>query len=124
MVFDNVLCYIVIVQSPANCGAFAIIGDMFDYNSTKWKRLARAIMRRDGYMCQLSKRYGKSVPAEVVHHIFPADEYPEYAYEPWNLIALSRKMHNTLHDRNTDALTAEGIALMTRAKRNIPPGCL
>ena len=124
MVFDNVLCYIVIVQSPANCGAFAIIGDMFDYNSTKWKRLARAIMRRDGYMCQLSKRYGKSVPAEVVHHIFPADEYPEYAYEPWNLIALSRKMHNTLHDRNTDALTAEGIALMARAKRNIPPGCL
>lgn len=124
MVFDNVLCYIVIVQSSANCGAFAIIGDMFDYNSTKWKRLARAVMRRDNYMCQLSKRYGKRVPAEVVHHIYPADEYPEYAYEPWNLIALSRKMHNTLHDRNTDALTAEGIALMTRAKRNIPPGCL
>ena len=94
---------------------------MFDYNTSKWKRLARAIMRRDNYMCQLSKRYGKSVPAEVVHHIYPADEYPEYAYEPWNLIALSRKMHNTLHDRNTDALTAEGIALMTRAKRNIPP---
>ena len=124
MVFDNILCYIVIVQSPANCGAFAIIGDMFDYNSTKWKRLARAVMRRDGYMCQLSKRYGKRVPAEVVHHIYPVDEYPEYAYEPWNLISLSRKMHNTLHDRNTDALTAEGIALMTRAKRNIPPGCL
>ena len=116
MVFDNILCYIVIVQSPANCGAFAIIGDMFDYNSTKWKRLARAVMRRDGYMCQLSKRYGKRVPAEVVHHIYPADEYPEYAYEPWNLIALSRKMHNTLHDRNTDALTAEGVALMRRTK--------
>lgn len=87
---------------------------MFNYNSNKWKHLARAVMRRDGYMCQLSKRYGKSVPAEVVHHIFPADEYPEYAYEPWNLIALSRKMHNTLHDRNTDALTAEGVALMRR----------
>lgn len=89
---------------------------MFDYNTTKWKRLAHAIMRRDGYMCQLSKRYGKRVPAEVVHHIYPADEYPEYAYEPWNLIALSRKMHNTLHDRNTDALTAEGVALMRRTK--------
>ena len=117
MVFDNILCYIVIVQSPANCGAFAIIGDMFDYNSTKWKRLAHAIMRRDNYMCQLSKRYGKRVPAEVVHHIYPVDEYPEYAYEPWNLIALSRKMHNTLHDRNTDALTTEGAALMRRTKR-------
>ena len=97
---------------------------MFNYNSNKWKRLARAVMRRDGYMCQLSKRYGKNVPAEVVHHIYPVDEFPEYAYEPWNLISLSRKAHNTLHDRNTDALTAEGVALMTRTKRNIPPGCL
>ena len=88
--------------------------DVFNYNSMKWKRTARMVMRRDGYMCQLSKRYGKAVPAEVVHHIFPVDEYPEYAYEPWNLIALSRKMHNTLHDRNTDALTAEGVALMRR----------
>lgn len=92
--------------------------DVFDYNSLKWKRLARMVMRRDGYMCQLSKRYGKAVPAEVVHHIFPVDEYPEYAYEPWNLIALSRKMHNTLHDRNTDALTAEGVALMRRVSRD------
>lgn len=92
------------------------VENMFDYNSNKWKRLARAVMRRDGYMCQLSKRYGKGVPAEVVHHIYPVDEYPEYAYEPWNLIALSRKMHNTLHDRNTDALTAEGVALMRRTR--------
>ena len=91
---------------------------MFNYNSLKWKRLARMVMRRDGYMCQLSKRYGKAVPAEVVHHIFPVDEFPEYAYEPWNLIALSRKMHNTLHDRNTDALTAEGVALMRRVSRD------
>lgn len=91
--------------------------DVFNYNSLKWKHTARMVMRRDGYMCQLSKRYGKAVPAEVVHHIFPVDEFPEYAYEPWNLIALSRKMHNTLHDRNTDALTAEGVALMRRTKR-------
>lgn len=90
---------------------------MFDYESQRWKRLARAVMRRDGYMCQLSKRYGKRVPAEVVHHIYPVDEYPEYAYEPWNLIALSRAAHNRLHDRNTDALTAEGVALMRRMRR-------
>ena len=68
-------------------------------------------------MCQLSKRYGKSVPAEGVHHIYPVDEYPEYAYEPWNLTALSRAAHNRLHDRNTDALTAEGVALMRRTRR-------
>ena len=90
---------------------------MFDYDSVRWKRLARMVMRRDGYMCQLSKRYGKAVPAEVVHHIFPVDEFPEYAYEPWNLIALSRKMHNTLHDRNTDVLTAEGGAVSDCGRR-------
>ena len=97
-------------------GLLLLRGAMFDYNSVKWKRLAHAIMRRDNYMCQLSKRYGKRAPAEVVHHIYPADEYPEYAYKPWNLIALSWKMHNTLHDRNTDALTAEGVALMRRTR--------
>ena len=97
---------------------------MFDYESPRWKRLARAVMRRAGYVCQLSKRYGKSVPAEVVHHIFPVDEYPEYAYELWNLIALSRAAHNRLHDRNTDALTAEGVALMRRAQKHTPPSVL
>ena len=65
-------------------------------------------------MCQISKRYGKAVPAEVVHHIYPVDEYPEYAYSPWNLISLSRQAHNRLHDRVTGALTEEGILLLRR----------
>ncbi len=71
-------------------------------------------MRRDGYTCQISKRYGKRVPAEVVHHIYPVDEYPEYAYCLWNLISLSRSAHNKLHDRENNKLTAEGVALMRR----------
>lgn len=87
-----------------------------DYNGRKWKRKRDAALRRDGHMCQLSKRYGKQVPAELVHHIYPVDEYPEYAYCLWNLISLSRAVHNTLHDRNSDKLTAEGIALMRRTK--------
>lgn len=65
-------------------------------------------------MCQISKRYGKAVPAEVVHHIYPVDEYPEYAYSPWNLISLSRQAHNRLHDRVTGDLTEEGILLLRR----------
>lgn len=94
----------------------------FNYDGKRWKHKAAAAMRRDGYKCQLSKRYGKNVPAEVVHHIYPVDEYPEYAYCLWNLISLSRKMHNTLHDRGNDALTAEGVALMRRTRAgDIPP---
>ena len=89
---------------------------MFDYKGKRWRDIAARAMRRDGYMCQLSKRYGKQVTAELVHHIYPVDEYPEYAYCLWNLISLSRAAHNTLHDRNTDKLTDEGIALMRRTK--------
>lgn len=91
---------------------------MFDYKARRWERLRAQVMRRDGYRCQLSKRYGKAVPADLVHHIYPVDEFPEYAFEPWNLIAVSRAAHNKLHDRDSDKLTAEGVALM---RRTIPP---
>lgn len=88
----------------------------FNYKSKTWKALAACAMKRDGYICQLSKRYGKIVPAEMVHHIYPVDEYPEYAFCLWNLISLSNAMHNTLHDRVTDKLTPDGNALMRRTK--------
>ena len=91
---------------------------MFDYKARRWERLRAQVMRRDGYRCQLSKRFGKSVPADLVHHIYPVDEFPEYAFAPWNLISVSRAAHNKLHDRDSDKLTAEGVALM---RRTIPP---
>ena len=90
---------------------------MFDYNGNRWRRLAALAMRRDGYRCQIAARYGRSAQAEVVHHIYPVDEYPEYAYCLWNLISLSRAAHNKLHDRKTGELTEEGRALMRRTKR-------
>ena len=93
------------------------------YESTKWKRKRAAILRRDGYKCQLSKRYGKSVEATTVHHIFPLEDYPEYALCDWNLISLSAKQHDTLHDRATGRLTAKGMELLRRTARarGIPP---
>ena len=86
------------------------------YKSKRWIEMAGRAMKRDGYKCQLSSRYGRNVPAEVVHHIYPVDEYPEYAYCMWNLISLSRAAHNKLHDRKTGELTEEGRALMRRTK--------
>ena len=93
------------------------------YESTKWKRKRAAILRRDGYKCQLSKRYGKAVEATTVHHIFPLEDYPEYALCDWNLISLSAKQHDTLHDRTTGSLTAKGMELLRRTARarGIPP---
>ena len=91
--------------------------DQFSYDAARWHSLRDRVLRRDGYQCQLSKRYGKLRQAELVHHIFPVADYPQYAYCPWNLISLSRDMHNKLHNRETDALTAMGIDLMRRTAR-------
>lgn len=81
---------------------------MKDYKNTKWLKKRAYILKRDGYICQESKRYGRIVQASHVHHIFPLETYPELKYANWNLIALSREAHNTMHDRNTDAITSKG----------------
>ena len=100
-------------KSPgAYCLSEEIGEEMFDYNSKEWQRKRNMILKRDGYACQLSKREGIRAEADTVHHIFPVREYPQYALCTWNLISLSRAMHNTLHDRDTDELTEEGMALL------------
>ena len=93
------------------------MGESF-YKSKRWRKLRERILQRDGYRCQESKRYGKAVPANTVHHIFPMDEFPQYRWEPWNLISLSNDVHNQMHDRNTNELTEIGRELMLRVARN------
>ena len=88
-----------------------------NYQSEKWKRKRERILRRDGYQCQISRRYGKFVEAQVVHHIFPAEDYPEYEWSDWNLISVSLAVHNKLHIRDTRELSREGIDLMRRTAR-------
>lgn len=87
--------------------------------SKVWLAKRQKIMRRDGYMCQYAKRYGKSEPGYIVHHIFPRSEFPEYALEDWNLITVSMKAHKTLEADG--GLTDEGVAWLRRVarKRNI-----
>ena len=68
-------------------------------------------------MDQELRRYGKAVPADTVHHIFPAEDYPEYRWSDWNLISLASKTHNEMHDRNTNKLTDKGIELLKRTAR-------
>lgn len=92
------------------------MGDSY-YKSKRWKKLRERVLRRDGYMCQESKRYGKSVPAHTVHHIFPMSVYPQYKWEPWNLISLCNEAHNEMHDRNTNELTETGRDLMERTAK-------
>ena len=88
-----------------------------NYKTTSWRKLRERILRRDGYRCQYSKRDGKHIEANTVHHIFPASQFPEYAWCDWNLVSLSVAAHNRMHIRDTDELTDEGRALMERIAR-------
>lgn len=89
------------------------------YKEQRWEELRLSILRRDKYICQVSKRYGKIRQAEIVHHVFPREEFPEYEYTPWNLVAITRRVHKDLHDQNTGELTEEGrILLINTARKN------
>lgn len=69
----------------------------FNYESARWKQTRESILRRDGYQCQECRRYGRMREAAVVHHIKHADEHPELAYTPDNLVSLCDACHNKAH---------------------------
>ena len=92
------------------------IADPF-YKLPRWKRLRESVQRRDGYMCQESRRFGKRVEATTVHHVFPRDAFPEYQWEPWNLVSLAGDVHDKMHDRVTGELTDRGAELLRRVAR-------
>lgn len=76
---------------------FREVYSVFGYKGKRWQRKQKAIMRRDGYMCQWCKRYGRNVQATVVHHIEHADTHPELGYTDSNLISLCAACHNKAH---------------------------
>lgn len=82
----------------------------------KWKHIRQMVLKRDKYLCQYYLRFGKNIEASHVHHIYPVEIYPEYAYCMWNLISLSQKAHNMMHVRGSHELTAEGLRLMKSAE--------
>lgn len=88
------------------------------YNTKRWRHLRSVILRRDGYLDQLELRAGVRMEAETVHHIFPLEQYPQYKYESWNLIAVSRHTHELLHNRLTGELSADGLALLRQTARS------
>lgn len=92
----------------------------FDYSrkNKRWRRLRERVLREQKW-CQESERYGVRRPAEVVHHVWPAEDYPEFAYCRWNLVALTAEAHDRMHDRLTRKLTPLGERWR---RRTIPPG--
>ena len=81
------------------------------YKQKKWIRKKEYILSKYNYECQESKRYPKErgTTAEVVHHIYQIEKYPELMFEDWNLLPLSTKKHNKMHKRKTHELTKLGM---------------
>lgn len=90
----------------------------FNYSSRRWLKKKEHILLLDGYVDQVALMYGRREPADTVHHIYPIKDYPEYAYQDWNLMSVSLASHNKLENRKTGKLTKLGEAI----KMNTRPG--
>ena len=87
------------------------------YDGKRWQMLRQSILRRDGYMCQECKRYGKHIEGQHVHHILPREDFPQYQYSTWNLTTLCTNCHNKMHNRTDKTLTNKGKELVRRVCR-------
>jgi 5-methylcytosine-specific restriction endonuclease McrA len=86
------------------------------YKTTAWKNKRNRILRRDKYMCQECKRYGKATPATTVHHIEQLEYKPKLKLDSNNLVSLCSKCHNKMHNRDSDELTTCGLEWVRRKK--------
>lgn len=97
---------------------------MNDWYATKrWKEKRKHILLRDKWIDQVALRDGVKTEANTVHHILPREEYPQYAWEDWNLISVSQETHKKrLHEKYTGKLTKLGKSLMyeTASVQGIP----
>jgi 5-methylcytosine-specific restriction endonuclease McrA len=88
------------------------------YKTPAWLHRRESVLRRDEYLCQECKRYGRSTAATTVHHIIPLAWCLIYnialALNPKNLISLCGQCHNKMHDRDSDKLTALGLEWVKR----------
>lgn len=91
-----------------------------DYSDKRWLQKRKHILNRDKNLDQYMLRQGVRVAATVVHHILPAEDYPEYRYCDWNLISISERTHKQImHEKYTGKLAKAGRALMLEtAARN------
>ena len=85
----------------------------------RWRRLREKILRRDGYLSREALRYGRRVEASIVHHCWPADEFPQYAWAPWNLISITQDEHRSFHNAD-GSLTELGKRWKQRTRPPAP----
>lgn len=90
------------------------------YKTKRWERKRAAVLRRDEYLCQECKRYGRTTPANTVHHIHPLEDRPDLALVSENLVSLCEGCHGRMHDRTTNTLTDLGLQWVARSEAEPP----
>ena len=73
------------------------------YKSAAWKKKRLYILKRDKYLCQICKRYGRNTEAVIVHHIEELSEAPELKLKNTNLVSVCRKCHNMIHKKENNS---------------------
>ncbi len=91
----------------------------FDYKAPRWECARDQALRAYGYECQECRRFGYKRAATVVHHVWPVEQWPEFAWQSWNHLPLCGKCHDRMHDRITRKLTPLGERW--RRRRSPPP---
>lgn len=71
------------------------------YQTKAWLRKRQEVLALDHYECQECKKRGRHTRAEIVHHVYHLDEYPEYALDIWvgpqrNLLSVCRDCHENV----------------------------
>lgn len=89
------LCYIGDMQKRTKRGIKLTPYEF--YHSGKWKKKRNSILRRDKYLCQECRKYGRLRVATCVHHIKHYEDYPELAFDNKNLESLCNQCHNKKH---------------------------
>ena len=89
------------------------------YKSKQWRYTRAFILARDKYICQYFKRFGVTKNADVVHHIYPSNDYPSLFFNVNNLISLSNEAHEKMHNRKTGEISQDGRKLQQKFKNKI-----
>lgn len=69
------------------------------YHTQRWKDTrAYVISQYDGADLYELYNSGRLVPADTVHHIEPTSERPDLFFDVGNMIPVSRRSHDSIHD--------------------------
>jgi 5-methylcytosine-specific restriction enzyme A len=67
------------------------------YNSPVWRKVRKAVLARDHYLCQICLKRGVLEPAVIVHHIAHLKDRPDKELDEDNLQSVCAACHNRLH---------------------------